>query len=111
MLGLSVGCGSDDVIGNGSIQPITPGSSQVATVVVTPEYSLLTVGDTLRLVASTRDTGGSPLRGRVVAWTSESPAVATVSSTGLITAIAAGSVRVTAVSEGRTGMATITSLR
>ena len=39
------------------------------------------------------------------------PAVATVSSSGLITAIAAGLVRVTAVSEGRTGAATVTSVR
>ena len=40
-----------------------------------------------------------------------SPPVASVSSSGLITAIGAGLVRVTAVSEGRTGAATVTSVR
>ena len=111
VVGLSASCGSEEIAGNRGILPITPASSQVATVVVTPETSLLTIGDTLRLVASTRDAGGAALLGRVVAWSSDAPAVATVSSSGLITAIAAGLVRVTAVSEGRTGAATVTSVR
>ena len=71
VVGLSASCGSDEIAGNRGILPITPASSQVATVVVTPETSLLTIGDTLRLVASTRDAGGAALLGRVVAWSSE----------------------------------------
>ena len=103
-------CGSDGPVGSGR-PPIAPVSSQVTTVIVSPLTSLLLVGDTLRLTASTRDTSGTPLLGRVVAWSSESPTVATVSSTGLVTAIAPGSVRISALSEGRTGSATITATR
>ena len=83
VLGLSANCESDDIVGNRGILPSPPASSQVATLVVTPETSLRTVA----------------------------PAVATVSSSGLITAVAAGLVRVTAASEGRTGAATVTSVR
>lgn len=62
--GFSAGCGPDNSVNSSAILPSTPVSSQVATVVVTPESSLLTVGDTLRLVASTRAAGGAPLLGR-----------------------------------------------
>ena len=111
VLGFSAGCGADSSVSTGTILPITPGSSQVATVVVTPESSLLTVGDTLRLVASARDVGGAPLLGRVVAWSSDAPAIATVSSTGRVTAISPGLARVSALSEDRTGTASITAVR
>jgi uncharacterized protein YjdB len=105
-----VACGTDGPIGGGSPQP-QPASSQVTTVVVSPLTSLATVGDTLRLAASTRDTSGTPLLGRVVAWSSEAPSIAIVSATGLVTAMSAGSVRISALSEGRSGTATITITR
>jgi uncharacterized protein YjdB len=105
-----VACGSDGPIGSGTEQP-KAASSQVTTVVVSPLTSLVAVGDTLRLAASTRDTSGTPLLGRVVAWSSESPSIAIVSATGLVTAMSVGSVRITALSEGRSGIATITTTR
>jgi uncharacterized protein YjdB len=108
---IATGCSDDAAADGRSVAPTTPVSSQVTTVAVTPETSLLTVGDSLRLVAATRDAGGAPLVGRVVAWSSDAPAVATVSTTGVVTALAAGLVRVTALSEGRTGLATITATR
>jgi trimeric autotransporter adhesin len=111
MLGFSASCSSDNVVSSVVILPVTPVSSQVATVVVTPETSVLTVGGTLQLVASTRDVGGAPLIGRVVAWSSDAPDIATVSSAGVVTAIAPGLVRLSALSEGRTGTASITAVR
>src|SRR3989449_1259723 len=48
------------------------------------------------------------LSGRTIAWSSGSPAVATVSASGLVTGVAAGSVTITATSEGQSGTATIT---
>lgn len=108
ILCLLAACGSDgDVKGGGG--PVTqPVSSQVATVNVTPITALLTVGDTLRLRAATLDVGGLSLLGRVVTWSTESATIAPVSTTGLVTARAAGSVRISALSEGRTGQATLT---
>lgn len=104
------GCGSDAVPtgGGGSVAP--PTSSQVAIVRVTPLTAALTVGDTLPLRAATLDAAGTEFSGRVVTWSSESAAIATVSSGGLVTAIAPGAVRISALSEGRTGMASLTIL-
>jgi Bacterial Ig-like domain (group 2) len=102
-----VACGNDVTAGGREI--LAPVSSQVASVAVTPLTALVSVGDTVRLVAATRDASGSPLPGRVVAWSSENPALATVSATGLVTALVGGrSVRITALSEGVSGGATIT---
>jgi hypothetical protein len=105
-----VGCGGDGVRTDGSTQPPLV-SSQVAQVVVTPNPLLLRVGDTLTLTASTRDAGGAPLLGRRVTWVSEFPDLVTVAGTGLVTALAAGSARITASSEGASGTATLTVTR
>ncbi len=109
LLASTAACGTDAV--STGVNPPPAISSQVASVVVAPNTYLLTVGDTVRLVAATRDVSGSPLPGRVVAWSSESPAIATVSASGLVTAVAAGTVRISALSEGTTGTATITATR
>ena len=102
-----VACG-DGAVATGVRTTTPPASSQVATVNVTPFTALLTVGDTVRLRAATLDAGGTALPGRVVAWSTESAMTATVSSSGLVMAIAPGSVRISALSEGRTGQATLT---
>lgn len=102
-------CG-DETSSTDSGNPVQPQSSQVASVVVTPQTVLVTAGDTVRLVAATRDVSGSPLPGRFVSWSSENPAFVTVSATGLVTAIVSGrSVRISALSEGVTGTATVTT--
>lgn len=106
---LLTACGGDGSAPTGSERPLTPSSSQVATVSVSPETFLLTVGDTVRLVAATRDAAGQLLSGRVVSWSSDATAIASVTSAGLVRALSAGLVRITATSEGRTGGASITS--
>jgi hypothetical protein len=55
-----------------------------------------------------RDAAGNVLTGRAVAWESSTPAVATVSSTGLVRGMAAGDATVTATSEGQSGSAAVT---
>lgn len=109
LLPFLVACGGD-ATSSGSRTPVEPRSSQVVSVVITPQTVLLTAGDTVRLIAAARDVSGSPLLGRVVAWSSESPALVTVSSTGLVTALVSGrSVRISALSEGATGTANVTT--
>jgi len=105
-----VGCGAGDPA-SGTIAPTTPVSSQVQSVVVTPNPSLLRIGDTLTFNASTRDAGGSPLLGRRVTWESEFPAILSVSAAGQVTALVPGSARITASSEGASGTATVTAVR
>jgi uncharacterized protein YjdB len=85
-------------------QPTVP----VASVSVTPSNLSLTVGQTGQLTATPRDASGNPLTGRVVSWTTNSAAVATVNANGLVTAQGVGTATITATSEGKSGAATIT---
>jgi trimeric autotransporter adhesin len=80
----------------------------VATVSVTPPASSLIVGGTVQLSATTKDANGNPLSGRTVTWTSSDQSIATVSTTGVVTAQALGSATITATSEEKTATATIT---
>ncbi len=63
---------------------------------------------TVQLAAVTRDAGGAVLTGRAVAWSPGTPAVASVSAAGVVTALSSGASTITATSEGRTGTANIT---
>ncbi len=102
------GCGGDADPAAGPSLPSA--SSQVASVVIAPQNVLVANGDTLTLVASTRDISGAPLPGRRVVWTSEAPEIVSVSITGRITALVPRrSVRITASSEGASGSATVTT--
>jgi hypothetical protein len=74
---------------------------------VTPASAGLFVGGTTQLTATAKDANGSVLSGRTVSWSSSSTTVATVSATGLITAVGAGSAGITATSEGKSGSATV----
>ncbi len=87
--------------------PSRPGNP-VASVTVAPTSASAHVGDTLRLSATPWDSSGNILAGRRIAWTSDSTAVATVTSSGLVRAVAAGSSTIRATSEGRTGTAAVT---
>lgn len=80
----------------------------VASVVVTPVAASLTVGGTVQLTATPLDSAGTALAGRTVTWASSSTSVASVSSSGLVTARAAGSATITATSEGKSATSSVT---
>ena len=86
----------------------TASSAPVATVTVSPASGSGLGGQTLQLTATTRDASGNSLPGRVVTWGSGNTALATVSGGGLVTGVAAGTVTITATSEGKSGSAAIT---
>jgi uncharacterized protein YjdB len=77
-------------------------------VVVAPGSATVLVGQTAQLTATTLDSAGDTLTGRAVSWASNTPGVATVSSTGLVRGVAAGAAMVTATVEGKSASATIT---
>jgi Big-like domain-containing protein len=83
-------------------------SVPVASLSVSPPNATLSVGATQQLTAVTKDSAGSTLTGRVVTWSSSNPTAATVSGSGLVTAIAAGPATITATSEGKNGTSAIT---
>ena len=80
----------------------------VASVTVSPPTATLVVGTTQQLVATTLDANGDTLSGRVVSWGTSDFTKATVSSTGLVTAMAAGTTTITAASESISGTSPIT---
>jgi DNA/RNA endonuclease G (NUC1) len=74
----------------------TPPAPVVATVTITPDGASLTVGATQALTAAASDSTGAPIPGTPFTWSSDTPAVATVNTSGLVTAVAEGSARVIA---------------
>lgn len=76
-------------------------AAAAAAVIVTPELANLGVGDTLRLRATVRDQFGNDIAGQAVTYTAAEPAIANVSTTGLVTAVSVGSARVIAAASGR----------
>ncbi len=94
--------------GKSATATVTVALVPVKTVSITPSTSRLNVGQTLQLTASARDSVGNALTGRAVTWTTTAPSVATVTSQGLVTAIAAGTAEMTATVEGTSTSATVT---
>lgn len=98
VVALGTSCGAD---GTG------PGQKPVASVTVAPLLDTIAPAATVQLTATAKDAAGNPVSGRTVTWSSSSPSVATVSSTGLVTGVDSGSVAITASVEGKNGGATI----
>ena len=90
-------------------QSLTVLAVPVASVTVSPASPSLVVGGSQQLTATTLDANGATLTGRTVTWTSMNTNYATVnSSTGLATAVAAGTATIKATSETKEGTATLT---
>jgi len=95
------------VEGKSGVGGITVSAAKVASVGVSPTAATLIVGETVQLAAQPRDGSGRPLAGRAVTWASNRPAVATVTSTGVVAAVSPGTASIMASSEGHSGAATI----
>src|SRR2546426_3914892 len=105
--------GQYKVIGNGNPGGLSDTTTvvvnpvPVASVSVSPVASGVTVGQTAQLSATTRDSAGNVLTGRTVTWASSNSGVATVSGTGLVMGVTAGTATITAISEGQSGQASL----
>ncbi len=94
------------VIGCGSSEPTKP-TVTVTTVSVSVGNSQLEVAGTQPASAEVRDQNNVVVTGKSVTWASSSPAVATVSTDGLITAVAPGTTSISATVDGKSGNASI----
>jgi len=94
--------------GQSGTSAITVTNVPVASVTVSPTAAGVTVGATTQLTATPKDANGTALSGRVVTWATSNAAAATVSASGLVTGVAAGSATITATSEGQSGTAALT---
>jgi acid phosphatase type 7 len=88
---------------------LAPGAaSAVQTVTVSPASATRDPGQTVQLTATARNRKGGVVTGVTFTWSSSAPAIATVSSTGLVAAIAPGTATISATGGGKTGTSTIT---
>lgn len=97
-------CGGGGGGGGGSAEPVRT----VTSVAVTSPTQNVKQGDTVQLTAVARDQFGAVIAGNTVTWSSSVPSVATVSSTGLLQALAGGSVTITATISGVSGTLALT---
>ena len=100
---ISLACGGGT---DATKPPSQPQTAAVATVIVSGG-TVVGVSQTIQLTATPRDGSGNQLNDRTINWTTSSLAVATVSSTGLVTGLVAGSATITATVEGKTGTASV----
>lgn len=97
----------DGVRGKSSIIGITikatGGSSTVASVSVSVAETSLSIGQSTQATAIAKDASGKALSGRTFDFSSSNTSIATVSSSGLVTAKAPGTATVTASTNGKSG--------
>ncbi len=84
-----------------------PPPGAVVLVRVSPDTVVLRIGDTASVRAAALDAGSALQAQRPVEWTSTAPAVVTVSGTGLLTALTAGTAQATALVDGVQGHAVV----
>ena len=94
--------------GKSAFSVVTVVAARAAAVAVTPATASTTAGGTVQLSARVSDASGATLPDRLVFWQSSNDAVARVTSTGLVSGVAAGTATITATSEGKSGTATVT---
>ncbi len=108
--GLALGAARIAVNAEGAVDTVsfTISKIPVATVRLSPLSSSIVQGGTVQLSATIEDSTGTAVTDRVVEWTSSDPTRASVSQSGLVTTTAPGTVTITAISETRSGTASVT---
>ena len=102
---VEVSATSSGVTGRAQLEVVEPAPTTVA---VSPDAVVLeALGDTLRLAAEVQDQIGRPMHGEAVTWTASDTLVASVDSTGLLTAVGNGQAAVTAASGRISGGAAV----
>jgi len=112
-LGPYVGLNSLQIYVDGSaLTPLdietTTIAGSVVNLFVTPRGVTLAQGSTLQLLASPSDTHFNPITGAPITWTSTNPGAVSVSSSGLLTAIAPGYATIGASTAGVSASAIVT---
>lgn len=107
----AVSAGSTDILataGSATASVRVTVSQSVGSVSITPNTTTLTsIGATAQLNATARDVTGAAIANAPISWSASPSSVATVSSAGLVTAVAGGSATITASSAGVTATANI----
>ena len=96
------------VEGKSGTSSITVKPKPVGAVILSPAQTSVETGQTTQRTAQVTDDQGNLLTGRPITYATQNPAVATVSNSGLVTAVGVGATKISASSEGKTGSADIT---
>ena len=114
LLVFAVACGGSDMTGPGGGGTL----ATVASVSVSPTSANLLVGvvdsttlGTVVITPTLKDAGGNVLSGQTVTWSSSADSVAKVSSTGVVTAVGAGTASIKATSGSQSGQVSVTVTR
>ena len=102
------GRGSDSNLYIFVYQPETPTDPVLTTVEIAPTTATLEVDETVTFTATMLDQFGNTMTGIPVAWTSSDETVGTITGSGTFTALAAGTVTVTATAGEVSGTAAVT---
>lgn len=86
----------------------TGNSDAIASLTLTPPTPVLNIGSLQQLVATPATSSGQIIEGRTATWVSSVPAVASVTPTGLVTALAGGTTNITATVGSMSDTATVT---
>jgi trimeric autotransporter adhesin len=118
----ATGLATAKALGTATITATSEGKSGTATLTVNPvpvfsvsitppSPDTVFLGYTTQLTATTKDSIGGILTGRVVTWQSNNTGIATVNASGLVSAVTAGSTFITATSEGKNSSNTMVSMK
>jgi len=106
--GTTVVTASTDRASGSATVTVRPVRTSVESIELVPETAQLGVSETLELLAIARDKDGNVVSEPRLTWGSTDNQVATVSQTGLVTGIAAGTAMIMATTQGEKGTALIT---
>ena len=90
------------------VQPPPPPPPEPTSITVSPPEAFLRQGETFQFTATVRDQYNQPATRTAVTWRSSNPAVATIDTTGLVTAVRDGVTTITAMAGAATAMAAVT---
>ena len=79
----------------------------IASISVAPANDTLLVGETVQMTSTMRDAANNVITGRQPSWSSSAVGVATVSASGLVTAVGDGVATISASADNKTASATI----
>lgn len=96
---------SEGISGSAAVSVAAP---SVASVAILPQAATIQRGSTVQLAVNVTDQSGAAVTGRAPTWTSSNTSIATVSTSGLVTAVATGSASVVAALDGKADTASIT---
>jgi trimeric autotransporter adhesin len=109
----TIGATTDGITGTAAVTIVASGGTtdpDVSSLTVNPGSLSLTPGNSGQVIATARDGNGNVLTNKPIAWSTSNSGVATVSQTGVVSAVSTGSAAITATSGGLSAAATITVL-